>query len=588
MSTAEEFDPMGPAPKPPWRPTVVSGDAAIGERLPMCRIDSPGQAATWLKTEVGTNTLAGMFRRGAELVHCPRIGHAGYVASKGEGDDDGPAQVRRMTPDTLASRVQYSYWVYKVKNDPTTGAKVPVDTLFPPEAARPACQAVDLLPNVRMLRGVVHSPIVRADGSILSEPGYDEATALLYLPDPALVVPPVAQNPTAEDVKRAVALLAEMVAGFNFLTPSDRANYFGLLLTPLLREIAPAPYKLGAIGAPQPGSGKTLLATLLRIIHGGVFRSEMPEDDAELRKSITTILDVTTGPVVHHDNVSGVLRSSTLAGLLTSPLWEDRRLGGNTMMSAPNDRLWVITGNNLTLGGDLVRRTVWVTIDPAVPDPHLRTGFAIEDLEGWARARRGELLGALLTLVRSWAAAGAPVERKGSDSYARWIGVVDGILRHAGAEGRFDDSATAQQEIGVDDSDWREFLEPVRDVFGAGTWTVKDLLAKVHDGRTDEDPRNHVKTDLGPVIRSLQYNTEHPLPLEILPQELVAKAVQARGNFGSISKSLGRYLMNRRGRWAGRMRVVEAGVESRSKSKLWQVQTVEEVAAKRATDRDGV
>ena len=71
-----------------------------------------------------------------------------------------------------------------------------------------------------------------------------------------------------------------------------------------------------------------MLANIIRHIHGGVFRGEMPEDDAELRKQVSTILLVTTGPVVVIDNVSGVLRSSTLAALLTASVWGDRKLGG--------------------------------------------------------------------------------------------------------------------------------------------------------------------------------------------------------------------------------------------------------------------
>ena len=41
-----------------------------------------------------------------------------------------------------------------------------------------------------------------------------------------------------------------------------------------------------------------------------------------------------------------------------------------------------------------------------MPHPELRTGFEIEDLEVWARDRRGDLIAALLTLIRAWVVAG--------------------------------------------------------------------------------------------------------------------------------------------------------------------------------------
>src|SRR5688500_20378172 len=53
----------------------------------------------------------------------------------------------------------------------------------------------------------------------------------------------------------------------------------------------------------------------LPIFHGGVLRSEMSRDAAELTKQITAILDTTAAPVVTFDNLTGTLRS------------EERRVG---------------------------------------------------------------------------------------------------------------------------------------------------------------------------------------------------------------------------------------------------------------------
>ena len=519
--------------------------------------------AEWLKEEIGTGPLAGMFRRGGEIVHCPRIGEDGYIPPVDDRDDDGPSQIRAVTDRTLASRIQYTYGCVKIPTARGSQPQPPVPAMFPISAARVAVYVPDLLNNLRRLRGVIHSPIIRRDGSVLCAPGYDEATHLLYLPELGLTVPAVPERPTDLDIAEAVDLLDEMVGEFDFVSKSDRANYYGLLLTPLLRELVPSPYKLGAIGAPQPGSGKTLLATCMRIVHGGVFRAEMPSDDAELKKNITTILDVTTAPVIHIDNVSGVLRSSALAGLLTSAIWEDRRLGSNTQITAANDRLWILTGNNLAIGGDLLRRTVLVTIDPGVPDPHLRTKFRLPNLEEWTRANRGRLLAALLTLVRAWIAAGSPGDAAGSDGYAQWITTVDGILTHAGIEGRFDDRASARQTIGEDDSDWREFLEAAHSHFGQRLWTAKELLSLVDDGRY------HEPADQFAVAHAAQ----HPIPLDALPAELVEKAARTRAPLTTLSKSLGRWLRNRDRRWAGGLTVRSSG-RNREKVTLWQVQTL--------------
>lgn len=533
--TAEELHDAGKGGGAPGR---------ADDDRPDVEVTNTAVAADWLREHLGAGPLAGMFNRAGAVVHTPREGEDGYLplTSDADASTDGPAQVRPVTAGAIASRIQYTYRVYRMAGDPPEVKPA----MFPRAAAQVAVDVPDMLPNLRPLRGVTHTPVLRRDGTVLTAPGYDPATRLLHLPEPGLTVPEVPEQPAEADVRAAVALLDEMTAGFKFCTVHDRANFYGLLLTPLLREMVPPPYKLGAIGAPQPGSGKTLLATVARIVHGGVFRAEMPEDDAELRKQVTAILDVTTGPVVHFDNVSGILRSSTLAGLLTSAQWDDRKLGATEMISRPNDRLWVITGNNLSLGGDLVRRTVWVTIDPGVPNPHLRTGFAIPDLEDWARRHRGELIRALLTLARAWVVAGRPTVPRAGDGFARWTEAVDGILTHAGVPGTFAHIESARQDVGADDDDWADFLAAARASFGDRPWTVKELLERVNRAF---DPS---------------------IPLDTLPGELAERASRA-GNPGAVAKSLGMWLRNRDGRWAGNLTVRIAHRDPRRKIIYWRV-----------------
>ena len=533
-----------PAEPPPTTP------AAGAPRVWTAEIDAtnPAIAADWLRIEAGQGKLSGLFRRGGEVVHTPREGEGGYVPLTDQDDDeDGPAQVRPLSESTLASRITYTYGVYRMaKRGEDYEA---VQALFPRSAARTALDVPDMLPNLRNLRGVVHSPVFRPDGSVVSEPGYDPATGLLHLPEPGLIVPRVSDEPGQSEVTDAVKLLLEMVDGFPFVSDEFRANYLGMLITPMLRAIAPAPYKLHAIEAHQPGSGKTLLANLARHIHGGVFRAEMPENDTELRKQITTILSVTTGPVVVIDNVSGALKSSALAGLLTSDQWDDRLLGGNEWANTVNDRLWTITGNNIHIGGDLPRRTIRTVIDPGVPNPEQRTNFAIADLERWVKNRRGELLHALLTIVRSWVVAGRPVPPEhASDGYAHWVRTIAGILANAGVPGGFDDKST-QVSVGGDDDEWAVFLHAVHDAYGDDPWTVKALLSDI---------------DAGGVIATGR------IAHDALPGELADKAARHPHGLAGISKSLGRWLSNRQGRWAGHFVVRPAG-ETRDHIKQWQI-----------------
>ena len=299
---------------------------------------------------------------------------------------------------------------------------------------------------------------------------------------------------------------------------------------------------------------------LLRRVHGGVFRSEMPHDDAELDKTISSILTCTTAPVVQFDNVSGILRSSRLAGLLTTRDYSGRVLGSTNSTDMVNDRLWTLTGNNLALGGDLIRRSLWVTIDPRVPNPEARTGFAIPNLPAHVAEHRGAILRALLIWVRAWVCAGEPAELRSSDDYARWSAVVRGILQVAGVPGEFDHLDSRQQQLGNDDDDWHGFLSAVHEVFGDGDWSAKDVLAKVHDGREAWTP-----DDI--------YSAGHPIPFDAVPAELGEKISRAGGRVGVATKSLGMWLRNREGRWARDLAVRRAGQDPHARVVRWRVET---------------
>jgi hypothetical protein len=485
-------------------------------------------AAEWLIMTLGMpgSRHGGVFRRGFDLVHTPRVGENGYEPPK--DGDDGPAQVRRLNEAALAARfVAKKIKVYRMRKG---GERV--RAVFPTQVFSMFLAAPDELRAVRDLEAITHTPLVRKDGSILDKPGYDQDTRTLYLPPEGLEV----------DLARhgGLGLLEELVVDFPFQTEHDKANYLAALLTPVLRLLVPPPYPLIAVGAPQPGAGKSLCTSVMRLIHGGVFRSEMPRDVAELRKQITAILDTTSAPVVTFDNMAGVLRSAVLDGLLTSREWTDRILGRTEDRTMRNDRLWTITGNNLALGGDLKRRTIWVTIDPRMEHPETRVDFLHPDLEGWVEANRGRLLAALLGVVSDWVVAGRPlVEAARSDSFAVWQQVCDSILQHAGLVGRVNHPDSIRETGLEDEEEWGSFLQAAYLVCGDKPFTVAKLLDSV--------------------------GLEGGLPEEALPEDVLAK----RGNHTSTAKTLGKWFRYREGRWAGGLSVRDAG--KKSNTALWQI-----------------
>jgi hypothetical protein len=255
-------------------------------------------AFLWLREEIGQGELSNHYMRGGQLVHTATADDEGYVTPAHKGDENGTMTVRPVTSEHLQVQLALRFRIFKhhVVRDRKTKKIIEEwdeEVLFPAKGASMTITAAGSmqLPNLRPLRGVTHTPIVRRDGSILSTPGYDTATGLLYAP--TVNVPTVSARPNRSQLRKAVALLRGMIDEFSWAGPHDEANYLGLLLTPVLRELCPPPYKVGAIMAPT-GIGE---------VAAGGDHSHRPRRGVPLRSTcqrggMGEVADV--DPVLHH------------------------------------------------------------------------------------------------------------------------------------------------------------------------------------------------------------------------------------------------------------------------------------------------
>jgi len=275
------------------------------------------------------------------------------------------------------------------------------------------CKAILALqqwPKMRRLRGIAGFPVPLPDGSIVQQPGYHAGSGL-FLPE-GMGVPPVPDNPTAQQIKEALDfILDRFLADFPWFSPADKANALGTLLTPLLREIIRDVFPFVYVTAPERGSGKTLLADLINtVFNPGADMRVLPADEKEIEKTITSALRGVS-PVIVFDNITQTVKLPSLAALVTMQNWTARLLGGSRDGSYPNDRLWMGTGTNVSLGGDFGQRSVRIAMDYGKPDPDLRTDFKIPGIKEWTKEHRGHVLGQLLLMVRAWQLASRPGHR---------------------------------------------------------------------------------------------------------------------------------------------------------------------------------
>ncbi|EED35327.1 conserved hypothetical protein [Luminiphilus syltensis NOR5-1B] len=257
--------------------------------------------------------------------------------------------------------------------------------------------------DIPKLRGISECPLLRSDGSLHATPGYDSETQL-YVEGLSedIAVP---KKVSLADAQAAAEEVFAVFAEFPFEDRDlDRAVLLAYLLTLLLRPLLPtAP--LTCVSANAPGTGKGLLVEVSNILVRGVDAALMPpvsgrESEDEMRKRITSmVLQGLTS--LNLDNYSKPIAGDSLNALLTTNEWTDRQLGSNTIVKLPVCCTLAATGNNLTVRGDMVRRSLVIKLNAGVEHPERRS-FSVKDLPGYVREHRGSLLKALFTILKGY------------------------------------------------------------------------------------------------------------------------------------------------------------------------------------------
>ncbi len=353
--------------------------------------------------------------------------------------------------------------------------------------------------HIPTLNGLAASPFMRADGTVVCTPGYDPISGYFFL-DTGMPWEPVPESPSAEDVARAVALLDDLVADFPFDGPQHRSAWLAHLLAAAARPGIEGPVPMLCIDASRRGTGKSKLGRLIGIITAGSEPTELSwtSDEKEMENRLASLLSGGETYAVF-DNVAGSLKNSILERFLTSSAFDFRRFHRQELVKLPNRATLAVTGNNLTLRGDLSRRVIRCRLVTDMECPEARDGFRHADIEGYAAANQPALLAAALTILRAHAVAGfaaCPVRVTGDDGTvteapARPVGSFnewDRIVRHAILRAGLADPIVTQDEVTEEDEDdvkLRALLRAWHHVSRSEAWTVTKLLEEVfgRDGR---------------------------------------------------------------------------------------------------------
>ncbi|HEX6970318.1 MAG TPA: hypothetical protein VF174_16105 [Micromonosporaceae bacterium] len=491
------------------------------------QIGSGPETIRVLKAALTDGLLPDTYVSAGSLVHMEAI--SGGLTPAADEDSPLPVSASVITPAGLAGLLAEHAYVYRLRTrkSDTGQPEMYEEEVTPPREILASVLAGKTWPGVPPLRGIIGAPVLRRDGTLLQKPGYDPQTGLYLASKVAL--PPVPDEPTPDQVHAARQfLLDRFLRDFPWAGAADRANYIALLATPILRHFTRSLIPFALIDATMPSSGKTILTAGPGMLYGQRVMP-WPYTDEELRKSITAVLAEQVGVVIWDNLAEGtVIDSAVLAQLVTSGVWSDRQLGASRNIATVNDRLWMATGNNLQVGGDMASRTVRVHLDPNMPRPELRdqTTFGIPHLDQWITIPANQLtvLWHLLVLVLDWTRNGAPKAAGLSmRQFTPWAQALGGFLAHHGIDG-FLTNAADVREIDEDETRWRAFLTCWHDRHGSRPMTAAEL-------RRDAEPI-HLGSDVNDPWDG-QFITTHtgrlPNPLQ-LGRLLTGQAGRWRGN----------------------------------------------------------
>ncbi|CAO3416505.1 hypothetical protein [Azospirillum argentinense] len=271
--------------------------------------------------------------------------------------------------------------------------------------------------RLRRLAGIIDAPTLRADGSILDAPGYDEATGLLFEPH-GVEFPPIPSEPTQAEAADALKVLTDLVSTFPFVADADRSVALSAILTALIRRSLPtAP--LHGFSAPTAGSGKSLLVDIAALVATGrrvpVIAQGKTEEEAEKRLGAALMAG---DAVISIDNCERPLGGDFLCQALTQPMVKTRVLGQSINVEVPSNAAVFATGNNLTFMGDMTRRVLLCSLDPQMERPELRA-FEANPLD-MIETDRGRYVVAGLTVLRAYHVAGRPPQAAPLGSFTEW------------------------------------------------------------------------------------------------------------------------------------------------------------------------
>jgi putative DNA primase/helicase len=301
-----------------------------------------------------------------------------------------------------------------------------------------------LLPSII---GIITSPTMRPDGSLLTEPGYDPQTQLWYRPSDNIKLPAIPNNPDKDDALSALAKLNDLLQEFPFdnempvdwnemaeVRQSRRSVSRSVALAAIMTTVARGAFQsavpLFVVSANKARTGKSFLVNTIGVIATGHIpvptSGSFKKEEFEKRVEASAM---TGRSIMHFNNLPNgmVIDSERLAEVSTEGIMHVRKLGKHEEVLCDCRATTVfVNGNNILLSSDLVFRAATCRLNTQTERPEERK-FNYNPLER-VRANRGEYIAAVFTIIRAFKYAGSPLpmsdEMKRVAGFEQWSKLI--------------------------------------------------------------------------------------------------------------------------------------------------------------------
>lgn len=363
--------------------------------------------------------------------------------------------------------------------------------------------------------GIISTPTIRADGTLLYKEGFDPETGLILLGvSPNLHIP---DHPTKQDAVDSLNILKELLVEFPFIDDTDRAVALSALITPVVRGSLPAA-PMHIIKAPTPGSGKSFLLDVASAIAIGrpcpVMAAGRTEEETEKRLASAILAGQS---IISIDNVNGSLGGDFLSQLIERPSVEVRILGKSQIIKIDSRSTVFANGNNIKVLNDMTRRVIMCALDAKEERPELRS-FNADPLE-LVLDDRDKYVKAVLTIVRAYIAAGRPKRAPHVGSFKQWSDMVRSALMWLGEA----DAMLTMSKVREEDPVLQNIsavLSSMRDCIGCDTRiTAAEMLKLAMRGDTGISGAND-EEDKYEIFYNALLSAASSLTGRITPKEL--------------------------------------------------------------------